>query len=228
MLVRLALVLFAGVVFAQTAGPLRFEVASVKPNPVKGQVIPIPNGQFSGINGTTYSQPRINVRDLIFDAYEVQDYQLIGLPDWAQSSAELFEVTAKVEGERVPTVPEVRQMLQSLLADRFQLKLHRERRNIPIYTLGKGKGAPKLEAADDGLAMSELMMFMQMVVDRPIIDKTGLDGKYKFVLLDFEGIRASNVSILTEVDEKFGLKLEPQNGPVEVLVVDSVQRPTSN
>src|SRR5262249_33022604 len=150
-LARLSLALLAGLTFAQTPAPLKFEVASIKPRHLDRALYWMPDTKLTGINGSTYKQDIINVRHLLVDAFAVKNYQVVGLPAWAESNTDMFEIIAKVEGGRTPTAPEVRRMLQSLLADRFNLRFHREKRNIPVYALVRGKVPPKLEPSAQGI-----------------------------------------------------------------------------
>ena len=78
------------------------------------------------------------------DAYSVKRFQIVGLPGWGDSGRDLYDIAARIEGDRTPTLDQVRRMLQTLLADRFQLKLHHETRVIPVYALVGAKNGPRL------------------------------------------------------------------------------------
>jgi uncharacterized protein (TIGR03435 family) len=182
------------------AAPLEFEVASIRPKPLEGASYH-PGFSISGIR-VTLSGP---LKDLVMTAYNVKEYQVSGEPAWS----ELFEIAAKAPGESAPTMQQARRMLQTLLAERFQLKLHRERKEFPVYELVVAKGGPKLkesapetefgisahdaygfptyEMAFSKSSMATLVLQcsyypLQGSIDRPCLDKTGLTGKYDFKL----------------------------------------------
>ena len=126
-----------------TSGPT-FEVASVKPNKSGESFVRIgnqPGGRFTATN--------VPLRLLIRNAYQIQDFQLIGAPDWV--SSDRFDIVAKAEGEVPPTAPggppgPIQFMLRALLAERFNLKMHSERRELPIYALILARSDGKLGA----------------------------------------------------------------------------------
>ena len=137
--------LSAGLLLAQTPSNLTFEVASIRPSPPPGQERVDIGVHIDG------AQVRINalpMRDYIARAYSVKLYQVSG-PDWI--STERFDLSAKFpEGSKREQLPE---MLQSLLAERFQLKLHREKKDLPVYALLVGKPPLRLqESAPDSSA----------------------------------------------------------------------------
>jgi uncharacterized protein (TIGR03435 family) len=155
-------------------------------------------------------------------------------------------------------------MMQKLLEDRFKLTLHRETRVLPAYTIVVASGGPKLTPNDSnptglpsllfrGLgvlpavnaSMADFAGVMQSaVLDRPVVDKTGLPGRYDFTLTwtpDDSQFRSFGVRmpppsadanappvLFTAIQEQLGLKLESTNAPVEVLVIDRVERPSEN
>jgi uncharacterized protein (TIGR03435 family) len=147
-------------------------------------------------------------------------------------------------------------MLQTLLIERFKLKFHREMREIPVYALVVGKRGPKfkesganpLRVGHHGVkGRNQTMTFshgtMEFLaasiwngfsVDRPVLDKTGLSGAYDIELEATPEFRLRgepqprDISIFTAVQEQLGLKLEPQKGEFEVLVVDYIEKPSEN
>jgi uncharacterized protein (TIGR03435 family) len=155
---------------------------------------------------------------------------------------------------------EAKVMLQALLADRCQLKFHRESREMPIYALVVAKGGHKMKArieGDGGASPSMLFQgprlpgrnvtmdilvsgLIRIVRDRPIIDKTGLSGHFDFDLVwrpdpvqagggaGGAPVNADQPDIFTALQEQLGLKLESARGPAEVLVIDSVSKPSEN
>jgi len=241
-----------------------------------------PGGRFVA-NGLTF-------RFLMTHAYRVRDFQIIGGPGWTTSDRWNIEARAE-EGAvpaRDPNAPDpIALRLQSLLEDRFQLKFHRETRELPAYELTIAKGGPKVKLSEDqtpfrppekgdppapqairpggpmprgtmrmgrgelegnGLAFTSFIQMLSQQLGRPVIDKTGLSGLYDIKLqwtpemgqrtTPFGPLPAgvepppasdpSGPSIFTAVQEQLGLKLESTKGLVEVLVIDSVEKPTEN
>src|SRR5579863_1240241 len=127
--------------YGQTPPKFAFEVASVRPKPLEGTVYR-PGISISGTN-VSLSGP---LPALVMTAYGLKEYQVLGAPAWS----ELYEIAAKAPGQNVPSREQARQMLQALLRERFQLKFHRESKDLPVYQLTVAKGGPKLkESAPD-------------------------------------------------------------------------------
>jgi uncharacterized protein (TIGR03435 family) len=169
---------------------------------------------------------------------------------------EIYDIAAKAEGDGSPTRAEFRPMLQTLLAERFNLKFHRETRAMPVYALVVGKNGPKFkESAPDAPRVANFgvngrnqnMTLTQATidtvadtikgiffVDRPVLDKTGLTGKYDIKLEATPEFRINNnpqpddISVFDTIEQQLGLKLEPQKANVEVLVVDHIEKPSEN
>jgi len=240
-------------VFGQ-APAARFEVATVKltdPN-FGGILIQFPAGTLS-LRGFT-------LKDLIGFAYDVDNRQVLNVPKALES--ERYDVVGKAERPLTPSSTETKQMVQALLTERFQLKIHREMREIPIYVMTVAKGGHKMKvrtAGDDGPPTSMLFRganvpgrnttmamlaggLQKLVLDRPVIDKTGLTGNYDFDLswrpdgTQFGGRGGTlpaasdpdRPDIFTALQEQLGLKLEAQKGPGEVIVVDNADKPSDN
>jgi uncharacterized protein (TIGR03435 family) len=231
-------VLLAISVCAIAQVPKEFEVASVKPQApgdTRGSIGPSP-GAFIA-NG-------IPLKILIEIAYRVKDYQISGGPDWI--AIDHYDVSAKVPAGFIPTGQQMQPMMQALLADRFHLKLHRETRELPAFALVVGKSGPKLTAstkADSRISvghgiftgqkidMPRLADALAMDSDRAIVDQTGLAGQYDVTLKwtpDAADSDPAAVSLFTAIQEQLGLKLEATKAPVEVLVIDSVEKAGAN
>jgi uncharacterized protein (TIGR03435 family) len=118
--------------------PLAFDVASVKP-----RVITV--GGFIGmrISGSLVTVSMSTLKRFIVNAYKVQDYQVLGGPAWVDDYSLVYDISAP--GDRTPTLDETREMLQTLLADRFKLVIHHEVRVVSGYALVIGKGGSKLK-----------------------------------------------------------------------------------
>ena len=237
---------------------LNFEVATIKPsNPATpGQSILVGRG---GSNLFTTTNTTLN--DLIIFAYGVHVQQIVDAPAWLTS--EKFDISAKPEDTGVPDATQLRTMVQKLLVERFSLKFHREKKELTAYTLNVGKNGPKLSKNETGgnlpgfsgrgpgavgvrnSTMTEFAAFLQArILDRPVVDQTGLTGKFDFTLewrpdtaqLAAQGANAprlppeveSRSDIFTAFQEQLGLKLESMKTPVEVFVIDQVQKPSEN
>jgi uncharacterized protein (TIGR03435 family) len=223
----------------------QFEVASIKAH--DGPVT-ISGTSFSGSRVT---EAAVTLIDLVTDAYGLRYDQVAAGPTWAKSDR--FDIAAKAPGDGPVNLELMRPMLQSLLADRFQMKVHREMREVPVYELVVGKNGPKLkESAPDtksnyrvrssgtGMhmvvnkgAMDQLARQLSNTAGRPVINKTALNGTYDYTLdwmpADSAPSPDSNVvSIFTAVQEQLGLKLEPAKGPVDTLVIDRAEKPSEN
>ena len=233
-----------------------FEVASLKQldrQMEKGQQ----DLSFVGKSGKLFqiTGNRITIqgtlRKLISAAYDVKDYQIAGTPEWGGTL--VYALTAESPGDAVPTQEQVRPMLKALLAERFQLKLHRDTKELPVYHLAMVKKSNFLKpaGADEtfhwdltpgpgGTLRSKatresIADFVQLVgvsADRPVVDKTGLTGDIDYDILitapDGRTPEDVNRAILYAVIDQLGLKLESTKAPVDVFVIDHVEKPTAN
>lgn len=248
-------------VHAQTApAPLTFEVASVKPSApdVAGLFVqPQPGGSLRITGGT--------VKNLIAIAYNAREFAISGGPGWVNSDR--FDIDARAAhlsaSENSPAnAQQLRERLKSLLAERFQLAIHPESKEQNVYALFVGKSGPKLLEAELGarsmirkrgtsiigeaVGMQMFVLNLANSLDRPVLDKTGLAGKYDFKLewsLDALNVSSpiaatgaetptapepNGPNLFAALQEQLGLRLEPQKAPVETLVIDHVARPSEN
>ena len=227
---------------------LFYEAVTIKPDPDGHGFFKLTPDSFSMGGNPTWV--------LIRSAYGVLlEDQVVGLPGWAKS--EPIAVQAKVDQEtaavlaKLPTLERWKQMqlmLQAMLADRFGLKAHRESRDLPIYVLTVAKGGAKMKktapdttggnasyasgkVAAHEISVESLAANLSFAVGKVIVNKTGLEGGYDFTL-DYapDGADASDArpSIFTALEEQLGLKLVPSKGPVDVIVIDHIDRPTEN
>jgi len=219
-----------------------FEVASVKRAAGGGPPGDIPRN-MDGSPGS-FAMRNVPLRYALEWAYDLKDYEISG-PDWINGE-ERYDIIAKAAGPA--TNEQMKPMLQSLLTDRLKMKLHRETRDLPVYVLLPGKGAPKVKPASaDGEAtlsgspagaffhnqpISRLTFMLTRRMDRPVLDMTGLKGVYDFTVdtsgLGFNGQPPADPtagpSIFTAVQDNMGLLLEARKAPVETLVIDRVER----
>jgi uncharacterized protein (TIGR03435 family) len=240
---------------------LAFEVASIKPGE------PDSNRVSLGIRpGNRFGTTNASLKTLIGFAFDLRDHQISGGPNWITSAR--FNIDAKPDPAIVIAPPpngtaQMREMVQSLLADRFKLAFHHETREEPVYELVVDKGGPKLKetmvtdpkqgfglrmgmAEINATATSVAMLANQLSqrLGRSVIDKTGLTGKYDFVLKwtpdalpvggpprgdDREPAPDPNgPSIFGALQQDLGLKLQSAKGPVEVLIIDHAEKPDAN
>jgi uncharacterized protein (TIGR03435 family) len=237
------------------AGPaMAFEVVSIKPDK-SGSPAETMHRLPDGFRWTNFP-----VSMWVRGAYGVMmDSQIVGLPGWADS--EPYDIEARAGAETAEAWKKLsdkerwkveQPMMQSLLADRCQLKVHRETRDLPIYDLVIAKGGLKMKEATadkvggetmgpgkmtaQGLSTDSLVSAFSGMVGRMIVDRTGLgDKKFDFELKWTPDDRraADNAadagpSIFTALEEQLGLKLVSARGPVEVIVIDHIERPSVN
>lgn len=233
-----------------------FEVATIKPsNPETG-------GRMFGVRGRQFSTINTSVSDLIGFAYGLHARQITGGPAWLES--EKYDLVAKPDGEGQPNDKQWKGMVQKLLADRFKLTFHRDKKELSVFAIVVGKNGPKLtKSAGDpnglpglffrGLGdlparnatMADFAGVMQRaVLDRPVVDQTGLSGRFDFELkwtpdeTQFAGLGvrvpapsddlAAPPDLFTAIQEQLELKLQSTKAPVEVLVIDRVEKPSEN
>lgn len=229
-----------------------FEVASVRA--IKSDACEIhANPSTPRAIGNRFSVNR-TLLGLILDAYNVREDQVKGLPGWADCH-DFYAVSAKTPGEEMPATDQVRRMIQRLLADRFQLKLHHETRKLSVYELTVGNSEPKLHlfpdrTAEHRNAWFSILTVIQPYLDYPLIDKTGLSGyfdtnyrpAFDYARLREEqsavsspgtptpGVRPRILapSILHEVETELGLTLKKVTAPSDFLVIEHVERPSDN
>jgi uncharacterized protein (TIGR03435 family) len=217
----------------------QFEVASVKPHSPMSS----PHVSIAADPGRlTYTN--ITVRGLIREAYGLKVFPLSRGPD--ALSTDRYDVIAKLPPG---TSKEQRMlMLQALLAERFKLAVHRETKELPLYTLVIAKNGPKLRAVqDDGSApeigsrgghqivahhvsMKSLAATLQGYIGDTVVDATGLAGLFDLDL-DFnvdESTSSEGPTVFEAVQRQLGLKLEAGKGPVAVVVIDHVEKPSVN
>jgi uncharacterized protein (TIGR03435 family) len=229
-----------------------FEVVAIKPARTG-------NGDRNwGSSGDRVWFRNCTLRQLIVSAYDLKSAaQVLGGPKWI--GKESFDVEAKLDDLEVKKMDKMSdkesdkvsgEMLQSLLADRFQLKTRQEERTVPIYALVVGKHGAKLTLSTakaghrsvsfhdgqmqaHGPSMAELadMLTELSDVDRPVFNRTGLTGYYDFQLQwtpdNGGGIPPDALypGLFTALEEQLGLKLEPAKGPLKVIVVEHAAEP---
>lgn len=243
---------FTSCVLGQPSTPPAFDVASVKQNTVGINEGPGHGPENVSKTPSGLTMQNVRLSSALKWAYQLQDDQISG-PTWLKS--ERYDIFAKM-GAPVPEA-ELRRRLQTLLADRFKLKSHRETKVLPTFVLAVAKGGPKLEKSvgggessitavgkpQPGFTLRLLNTSTSQLADRisssmgaPVVDMTGLINGYDFTLDISRYIPGGSLNpedmptILSEaVQEQLGLRLTPKNLPVEILVIDYAERvPAAN
>jgi uncharacterized protein (TIGR03435 family) len=204
----------------------------------------------TNVTGSRFAAEGMRLDGLIGYAYadDHKRLQITGAPSWADSAR--YNVTAKAEGDGPLSREQARKMLQTLLADRFQLKFHIDAKEVPGYSLVVAKSGLKLKPSTPdspgGLRMTSpgravlitagrfgmerLAGQFSALTSQPVVDRTGLAGEYDFQLtyVPDGSSDTSAPELLTAIQEQLGLKLEPAKVPIEILVVDHVEKPSEN
>ncbi len=259
----LAIALLAASGRAQSPAPAAtwtFEVAAIKPSSPDAT-----GGTMLFQNGTFMTKNQVLGNILKF-AYNTTVGTLLGVPNWASSAR--FDIDAmwseslNAELQKLPTEQQRerrREMVQALLIERFHLKVHHETRELPAYAMTVAKGGVKLKPSTHegsgmtlatgkfegrGVSIAEIDAPLggQPEIRRPVLNQTGLTGKYDFVLqwTPETGASAapggensatpdtSGPSLFTALQEQLGLKLEPTKAPADVVVIDHIEMPSEN
>jgi uncharacterized protein (TIGR03435 family) len=241
---------------------LKFEVATLKASP-PGEpgagIRPLPGGQ-------RYEAVNLTLKGIMVAAYRVKADQIVGGPSWIDTDR--FDMNAKAE--RSSSIEELHAMLRNLLQEQFKLEFHRETKELPIYSLSVDRGGAKLqphEAQNAGDPWIDIEPdphpggFLKMVwharfspmdyfafrlgqiMDRPVIDGTGLKGGFDFNLaftrdlpagmqegavINGAQVDTSGPTIFEAVQKQLGLRLDRQKGPAEIIVVDPAEKPVAN
>ena len=194
-----------------------------------------------------------SLRIMLRNIERLQEYQLVGGPDWM--ATDRWDIVAVADGE----VSEIQaaQMLKAFLVERFKLKMHAEKREVPVYSLvvartdrmlgpdlrpsavdcatSKGvcgdRSAPG-EMHAVGRPIANVLRLLERVSGRMVLDRTGLTGAYDFSLRwrpdDLQEVNAGLPSFFTAIEEQLGLRLQPDRAPIDVLVIDSAERPVED
>ena len=236
-----------------------FEVATIKPSKPDQ-----PNKLFL-LGSRRFKVANANLDDLITFAYGLHPKQVLGAPAWAETAK--FDIEAEPDGEGMPSMDQWKIMLQKLLGDRCRLSFHHDRKEMAVYLLSVSKNGAKLtpslgnamglpglgfrgrvggDVSASNATIGEFINFMtrNVKLDRPMIDRTGITGRYDFTLdwtpddSQFGGTGGKLVSLAespstlpslyTAIQEQLGLKLEATKAAADVLVIDRVEKPSEN
>ena len=241
-----------------------FEVATIKPNDSGAS-----NMQQLTINGRNFQTRNSSVGDLISFAYDVQKKQIVNAPDWIDKDR--YDIAGVPDVEGAPSVVQLKSMIRKLLADRFKLTFHKDKREMNAFVLTVAKTGQKMTPNESkgplpgfGLrptasgvvvpvfnaSMSDFAAVLQsMVLDRPVVNETSLEGKFDFTLkftpddsqfnghppqLPTKGDAAktdaveASPSLFEAIQQQAGLKLEAQKTAVDVIAIDHLEKPSAN
>jgi uncharacterized protein (TIGR03435 family) len=240
-----------------TSGPLdssirtlRFQVATIKPSrPEQTRTVQIQGNRFL----TTDT----SVVDLLKYAYGLQEQEIVGGPKWLEEQK--FDLVCDPETQTRPSSDDFKKMAQNFLTDRFHLAAHHEARDLSVLAIVQSKGGSKLTKSTrppsgipsvgyspgwltvGNATIADLATFLQrFATDRPVVDQTGITGKYDLTLRwktdesQAAGSRQGDESndslpgLYTAIQEQLGLKLQAEKRPALVFVVDHVDMPSEN
>jgi uncharacterized protein (TIGR03435 family) len=236
-----------------------FEVATIKPAADSpGRYI-----RMQSVN--RFYAKGFTLNALIAASYSLSPRAISGGAPWTDSDR--YDILASTPGDVQPKLEDQMAMLRRLLTDRFQLAFHREPKELPVFAITVAKGGPKLKPstapsgtlpelinviypeekggvhvmlpARNATIMQFAAMMQRTVLDRAVVDQTGLSGTYDFDLewtpdeSQFGGnlprsVEPTKPSLFTAMQEQLGLRLEATKGPVQALVIDRVERPSEN
>ena len=232
------------------------EVATVKPSQ------PSEQRRFITFRGREIVIIGFTTNDVIKFAYNVQEKQILNGPEWLGSDR--FDINAQPDQPGMPNPEQFRMILQKLLAERFALKFRNDKKEMSAYVLTVGKDGPKMTKATDpsglpGLFFGPLGTFhvanatmgdvcgvlQSAVLDRPVVDHTGLDGKWNFLLKwtpdesQFAGLGVkvppppadatdAPPPLFTAIQEQLDMKLDAQKTAVDVMMIDHIEKPSAN
>jgi uncharacterized protein (TIGR03435 family) len=252
LLTAAAITLTASAALAQATppSPFKFDVASIRPSKAdehaRSHIISSAHdGRFTVIN--------VPLKMLLQFAFDVPESQILDAPSFAsekfdieaRSDPAIDDQLAKLDSAQAKL--QKRMMIQALFVDRFKLICHTEPKQLPIFNLISTKSGPTLQKSktdgktynghrgmidDQGVTLSVFAEHLASQVGRPVVDKTDLDGRYDITLKwtpeDRTDLSEPTVSLFTALEEQLGLKLEATKGPIQILVIDHLEKPSDN
>jgi bla regulator protein blaR1 len=258
--------LISPVTFGQAPNSrLEFDVVDIKPN-VSGS----PNGVGEILPGGQFRAINIPVKEIIKFAYNLRDDAIVAAPTWVDS--ERYDIVGKAPAAGSEetfwrsdsalqfmrlyyTDQTFRQMVQSLLADRFKLSVHSDKKPTTVYALTVAKGGPKLQRAVESgkpdclrtvdqqiqavltcknMTMADLGRALQLFApgyaNHEVIDATGLEGTYDFTLkwVGVAVVDQGGMTIPEALNKLLGLRWEERKQPMPTIVIDHIEKPSDN
>jgi uncharacterized protein (TIGR03435 family) len=229
----------------------QFDTAVLKPSAPGSYGKP-----YAILIGSQFTARTVTPRNLIAQAWNLQENQILGGPEWLNSDR--YDLTAKPDiSGGVPSRDDLHLMLRALLAERMGLALHEASRDMPVYSLVVGKDGSKMKVSavispaqkvktvlnghigGTGMPVQYLADMLSTVLQRPVNDNTGLTDFYDFRLewMPDETQRsvgnpaaanADGPSLFRALQEQLGLRLESKKIPTRVLVIDKIEKPGEN
>ena len=225
-----------------------WEVVTVRPTD------PAATNASIRMNGRQFVLENRSVETLLLAGYGVQKKQIVNAPDWI--GTERWDVRGVPDVPGQPSLWQMQALARKVLTERFGLVTHTEKREMEVYALtlaksgekmtpsaGDPNGLPDENDRENGgvrmmrasnMSMSDFALIMKFFMDRPMVDQTGLAGRYDFQLnWTFDESKAppdgsAPPGLFTAIQEQLGLKLEPLKAQTDVLVVDKVEHPSAN
>ena len=225
-----------------------WEVVTVKPTD------PTVNNANMQMEGRQFVMSNRSVETLLLVGYSAHKSQVVNAPEWVRTAR--WDIRGVPDTPGRPSLRQMQGLTRKLLVERFGLVTHSEKREMEVYALRVAKGGEKLtpSAADPhalpeendrenggqrtmqaaNISMSDFALMMKFFLDRPVVDQTGLTGRYDFRFQwTFDESRApadgtAPAGVFTAIQEQLGLKLEAVKAETDVLVVDKVERPSAN
>jgi len=229
----------------QTIAPRQFDIVSIHPDR-SGD----PGYRVRTPPGEKFTATNVTIKTLLLQAFDIKDFQLSGAPGWIDT--ERYDIAAEFDPSvariRALSPEELRPLVQSLLLSHFQLKIHRTTKQMPVFSVQAAKGGPKLHRntgtpgheTDWGsdhinahdVTVAEFCRVLETQLDRVVVDDTGIAGTFDFKLTWTPEARrladSAGPSIFTALREQYGLELKSKKGPVEMIIVDRMERPVAN
>jgi uncharacterized protein (TIGR03435 family) len=232
-----------------------FEVATIKPS------APDRPGKLFNVQGRTFRTVNTTLADMITFMYDIHTAQIVGGPAWM--TTEKYDVTGQPDLPGAASLNQWKGMMRKMLTDRFKLAFHKDTRELSVYALTVATTGHKLTKNDSDPNGLPALFFRGLgmlpvrnddgricghdagaVLDRPVVDQTGLQGRFDFTLnwtpdeTQFGGLGVrvppppdnanAPPGLFTAIQEQLGLKLDPAKAPVEVFVIDRAEKPSEN
>lgn len=214
-----------------------FDVASLKPVELTGA--DTYNANLGSARNGVVTLTNATLSDCLRYAFAITNDAQIAGPEWMRDKSIRFDIQGKAAPEA--PLPRLREMLQTLLIERFRLELHREPRTLSYLAMTPAKTGPKLRDAVDGsdgsknhnwlnsiisnrMAMPTLATLLSRFTRETVIDMTGITGSYEISLEWSRDDDGEKPSLYAAIQQQLGLKLEQRKGPIEVLVIDRAEK----
>jgi uncharacterized protein (TIGR03435 family) len=218
-----------------------FEAVSIKPNNLGG-------GHSHSHSSPGRLEASMTTKTLIENAFGVKEFQIAGDPAWLDQAN--YDIVAKTPTPLQLTKQNLEPYLQSLLAERYNFKFHTESKKFAGYALMTAKAGPKLKphtGSEGGgtdsngnrekvtmtgtnITMPGFADYLSRQMDQIVVDESGLKGSYDiaFEWSQDDGPQATAPTVFTALQQQLGLRLQAKKVPMEVIVIDNVDKPSEN